>query len=229
MSTLFRARRRLHSIRIFDAKKTLYIPVAEEILEEVGVLVSPGSKALLRLRQFVYGAPDSQDYVLHEALVINILSGEILVEISSKTLTLLNSMTAPVPVDICFRFVNTFSCMHSAIDRVNLDVIFYKPEASDIVRSTPSLPHSVLSPAQTQALSRVVNTPPGAPVLLLGPFGTGKTQTLAEAVKVLIGRKNANPSSTCRILICTHSNSAADHYIENYLHPFFKQLDEKSK
>jgi superfamily I DNA/RNA helicase len=62
-------------------------------------------------------------------------------------------------------------------------------------------------------------------VLLLGPFGTGKTQTVAEAVKVLISQQ----TQRCRILICTHSNSAADHYIEDYLHPIFKDKDEKSK
>lgn len=217
------------SSRIFDTKKTLFIPVAEETLEEVGLLVSRGSKALVRLRQFVYGAPDSQDFVLHEALVINILSGEIVLEISSKTLILLNSMSSPVPVDICFRFVNTFHCMHSAIDRANIDLIFYKPETSEVVWSTPCLPHSQLSSAQTTALSRMINSNPGTPILLLGPFGTGKTQTLAEAVKVLVNKKIAKRSMKCRILICTHSNSAADHYIENYLHPLFNELEENSK
>ena len=44
----------------------------------------------------------------------------------------------------------------------------------------------------------------------------GKTRTIAEAVKELIGR-----SRNCRILICTHSNSAADHYIDDYFHPIF--------
>ena len=44
----------------------------------------------------------------------------------------------------------------------------------------------------------------------------GKTRTIAEAVKELIHR-----SGDYRILICTHSNSAADHYIDDYLHPIF--------
>lgn len=65
----------------------------------------------------------------------------------------------------------------------------------------------------------------GPPVLLLGPFGTGKTQTVAEAVKILISER----TQKCRILICTHSNSAADHYIEDYLHPLFKDKNEGSK
>jgi superfamily I DNA/RNA helicase len=62
-------------------------------------------------------------------------------------------------------------------------------------------------------------------VLLLGPFGTGKTQTVAEAVKILISQQ----TERCRILICTHSNSAADHYIEDYLQTIFKDMDKNSK
>ncbi|CRL07522.1 CLUMA_CG020487, isoform A [Clunio marinus] len=52
------------------------------------------------------------------------------------------------------------------------------------------------------------------PILLIGPFGTGKTYTLAQIIKQLLLQKEA------RILICTHSNSAADLYIREYLHPW---------
>lgn len=161
--TLFGKRSKLPSMRTVDAQKALFIPVSEETLEEVGILITRGSKALVRLRQFVYGV-DSEDYVVHEALVINILSREVILEISSKTLTLLKTMTAPVPVDVCFRFVNTFLCMHSAIDRVNLDLIFYQPLLRLVVESSRNLPpqrHSLLSPTQATALSRIVHSSPG--------------------------------------------------------------------
>ncbi len=144
-------------------QKAVFIPVSEETLEEVGILITRGSKALIRLRQFVYGV-DSEDYVVHEALVINILRGEIILEISSKTLTLLKTMTPPVPVDICFRFVNTFLCMHSAIDRVNLDLIFYQPSLRLVDETDRNLAphcHSLLSPRQASALSRIIHTSPG--------------------------------------------------------------------
>ncbi|KAF5286682.1 hypothetical protein FQA39_LY16165 [Lamprigera yunnana] len=52
------------------------------------------------------------------------------------------------------------------------------------------------------------------PILIIGPFGTGKTFTLAQAIKQL----SKNPDA--KILICTHSNSAADLYIKDYLHPY---------
>lgn len=154
---------KLASLRTVDVKKALFIPVSEDTLEEVGILITRGSKAMIRLRQFVYGV-DSEDYVVHEALVTNILSGKIVLEISSKTLTLLKAMSSPVPVDICFRFVNTFLCMHSAIDRVNLDLVFYKPllrvVTEDNRRISPEL-HPLLSSTQSTALSRIIYSSPG--------------------------------------------------------------------
>ncbi|KAJ1529194.1 hypothetical protein ONE63_005999 [Megalurothrips usitatus] len=56
-----------------------------------------------------------------------------------------------------------------------------------------------------------VNLPP---VLIIGPFGTGKTYTLAQAIKQLLTVPDY------RVLVCTHSNSAADIYIQDYLHPY---------
>lgn len=38
------------------------------------------------------------------------------------------------------------------------------------------------------------------PLLIIGPFGTGKTYTLAQAAKLVLEQENT------RILICTHSN-----------------------
>ena len=154
---------KLPSLRTVDVKKALFIPVSEETLEEVGILITRGSKAMIRLRQFVYGV-DSEDYVVHEALVTNILSGKIVLEISSKTLTLLKTMSSPVPVDICFRFINTFLCMHSAIDRVNLDMIFYQPLSRLVIgdkRDVSPQHHSLLSATQSTALSRIIYSSPG--------------------------------------------------------------------
>ena len=49
---------------------------------------------------------------------------------------------------------------------------------------------------------------------MIGPYGTGKTFTLAQAIKILLKQ----PGN--RILVCTHSNSAADLYIRDYLDNF---------
>lgn len=46
-------------------------------------------------------------------------------------------------------------------------------------------------------------------ILLVGPFGTGKTYTLAQAIK--------------KLLLQPESNSAADLYIKDYLHPWVEE------
>lgn len=55
------------------------------------------------------------------------------------------------------------------------------------------------------------------PVLLLGPFGTGKTNTIAEALRNLLTN-----SSKHKILLCTHSNSAADLYVKEFFDGWYK-------
>ncbi|XP_076642575.1 putative helicase with zinc finger domain isoform X1 [Halictus rubicundus] len=56
------------------------------------------------------------------------------------------------------------------------------------------------------------------PLLLLGPFGTGKTYTIAESLYILLTK-----SSGHKILLCTHSNSAADLYVKDFFDNWSKQ------
>lgn len=53
-------------------------------------------------------------------------------------------------------------------------------------------------------------------IFFQGPFGTGKTYTLAQAIRHILLQKDS------KILICTCSNSAADLYVEEYLHSYVK-------
>ena len=46
-----------------------------------------------------------------------------------------------------------------------------------------------------------------SPLVVFGPFGTGKTFTLNQAIRHLVAKKHN------RILLCTHTNSAADIHI----------------
>ena len=46
------------------------------------------------------------------------------------------------------------------------------------------------------------------PLVVFGPFGTGKTFTLHHAIRHLVAMRNK------RILLCTHTNSAADLHVE---------------
>ena len=63
---------------------------------------------------------------------------------------------------------------------------------------------SIDSEYQRAALSQMLSCNPGAPCLVLGPFGTGKTHVLAAA----IGKLLEDPSN--KLLVCTHLNRCAD-------------------
>ncbi|XP_041969109.1 probable RNA helicase SDE3 isoform X2 [Aricia agestis] len=60
---------------------------------------------------------------------------------------------------------------------------------------------------QVLAVERIVSRPLGAaPYIVFGPPGTGKTMTIVEAIVQLVA---ASPKN--RVMVCTHSNMAADH------------------
>lgn len=54
------------------------------------------------------------------------------------------------------------------------------------------------------------------PLLIYGPFGTGKTRTLAKMAQALVQQPHN------KILICTHTNSSADLYIKAHFHEYVR-------
>ena len=68
------------------------------------------------------------------------------------------------------------------------------------------------NPNQHEAIAMILDPNPTPPILLIGPFGAGKTFTLSLACVSIIcppeGKFN-------KVLICTHSNSAADIHVEH--------------
>lgn len=63
-------------------------------------------------------------------------------------------------------------------------------------------------------LSATDNTGSVPPLLIYGPFGTGKTMTLAKMARTLAQQAQN------KILICTHTNSSADLYVERHFHKY---------
>uniref|UniRef100_A0A667ZS12 Probable helicase with zinc finger domain n=1 Tax=Myripristis murdjan TaxID=586833 RepID=A0A667ZS12_9TELE len=112
--------------------------------------------------------------------------------------------------------------MHYALDRIKDNTILF-PDVS-LVPTIPWSPNRQwdeqldprLNAKQKEAILAITTpvTIPLPPVLIIGPYGTGKTFTLAQAVKHILRQDHS------RVLICTHSNSAADLYIKDYLHPY---------
>ena len=72
-----------------------------------------------------------------------------------------------------------------------------------------------LDECQWHALQLVVSSQSQAPVIILGPFGTGKTRVLAVAAYSFI--ENAKVSDeVARVLVCCHHQVSADTYLEKY-------------
>ncbi|KAM9364493.1 3'-5' exoribonuclease HELZ2-like [Pholidichthys leucotaenia] len=108
--------------------------------------------------------------------------------------------------------------MHKAVDllpdmaRVLPDLRKCEVPISDVICEN-------LNTKQRSAVSFITgncnynNTKPVAPLLIYGPFGTGKTFTLATAARELC----KNPHN--KVLICTYTNSSADLYVREHFHP----------
>ncbi|NXI93855.1 HELZ2 Helicase, partial [Psophia crepitans] len=110
-----------------------------------------------------------------------------------------------------------FRQWHQAVDRL-LDEKLVLPDVASC-----SVPYSLGSPQkgnskQKLAISfitgRATSSRQVPPLLIYGPFGTGKTFTLAMATLEILRQPNT------RVLICTHTNSAADIYIREYFHNY---------
>uniref|UniRef100_A0A663MTN0 Helicase with zinc finger 2 n=1 Tax=Athene cunicularia TaxID=194338 RepID=A0A663MTN0_ATHCN len=110
-----------------------------------------------------------------------------------------------------------FRQWHQAVDRL-LDEKLVLPDVASC-----SVPYSLGSPQkgnskQKQAISFITGQATTSrqvpPLLIYGPFGTGKTFTLAMATMEILRQPKT------RVLICTHTNSAADIYIREYFHNY---------
>lgn len=120
---------------------------------------------------------------------------------------------------------------HQAIDKItDYKIIFPETITSPNIPWTPQRQWDAsldpkLNAKQREAIMAITTDMihPLPPILLIGPFGTGKTYTLAQAIKQLLTQPEA------RILICTHSNSAADLYIKDYLHPWVEAGVEEAR
>lgn len=119
----------------------------------------------------------------------------------------------------------TYCEWHQAIDKIaDFRIIFPEIFLEPSIPWTPQRQWDAsldpkLNSKQKEAVV-AITTPvsvPLPPILLIGPFGTGKTYTLAQAIKQLLLQDGT------KILICTHSNSAADLYIKDYLHPWVEE------
>lgn len=161
---------------------------------------------------------------VYEALIEDKGKNMIYLKLSAPSVTGLNiKADVDFKADIQFQLNRLSYCeWHHAIDKIaDFRLIFPETYMEPSIPWTPKKQWSdtldpKLNSKQKEAVV-AITTPtniPLPPILLIGPFGTGKTYTLAQAIKQLLRQPEA------KILICTHSNSAADLYIKDYLHPW---------
>ncbi|KAK7502369.1 hypothetical protein BaRGS_00006322, partial [Batillaria attramentaria] len=200
----------------------------EDVLSEDSV----AGKLILQSAQMVWIAPASQNTAdpsqkpktkVYEAMIEDKGKNFVFFRLSSTCVNELNlSCDEDFSAQIQFQLNRLPKCeMHAAVDALStLNIVF--PNVKDI----PELPdpeEKILSDLEDMLLNKqqreailaitapLCKTQP--PLLIIGPFGTGKTYTLAQAAKLVLEQEDT------RILICTHSNSAADLYIKDFLHP----------
>ncbi|XP_068761003.1 3'-5' exoribonuclease HELZ2-like isoform X3 [Montipora capricornis] len=116
--------------------------------------------------------------------------------------------------------------MHASVDRLTSGqlerFVFPAPRAPAFSNEVSIRWHWLLDKRlnehQKEVIRRIALQEYNAPPLVVfGPFGTGKTFTLNQAVRLLVQMDKSH-----RILLCTHSNRAADIHVE-LLHKYLTE------
>ncbi|XP_017861405.1 PREDICTED: probable helicase with zinc finger domain [Drosophila arizonae] len=196
---------------------------------------SPGRLILSNCSSVYISAPEEttaksdtpEQRAVYEALIEDKGKNVIYLKLSSKCVEAMGLQAdTELDVDIQFQLNRMPYCeWHNAVDKItDFRLIFPATELEPAIPWTPKKQWAdacepKLNAKQREAVNAIttalsIKLPP---ILLIGPFGTGKTYTLAQAIKQLLAQPEA------KILICTHSNSAADLYIKEYLHPWIEE------
>ncbi|XP_022780315.1 probable helicase with zinc finger domain isoform X1 [Stylophora pistillata] len=154
---------------------------------------------------------------VYEALVESVEESRVILKLSARCCGDLGlNDNSQITVDIQFQINRLPLCeMHDAIDRLGPEHIrilfpaFSRVGQEEDIRPLPWIIDPKLNEDQKKIIRRIAAPSSDAPPLVVfGPFGTGKTFTLNQAVRrISVNRNN-------RVLICTHSNSAADIHVQ---------------
>ncbi|XP_040924678.1 helicase with zinc finger domain 2-like [Betta splendens] len=121
---------------------------------------------------------------------------------------------------------SSFCTMHKAVDLLP-DTSRVLPDFKNCNVPVNNNSYDKLNLKQQSAVHFIIGSSTGkgsvAPLLIYGPFGTGKTYTLATAARELCKQPHN------KVLICTHTNSSADLYIRDHFHPFIEKKNNDIK
>jgi superfamily I DNA and/or RNA helicase/exoribonuclease R len=158
--------------------------------------------------------------------VMSVQDDTVEIDVAANTLLARVVGTGPeVTVDFRFQHDNThLSQLHRSVDK--LPEIIIETHLLDVrsrrERQVPSQKPSEnamkhLDPEigsnrkQTKAVNMILTHSSPSLLIINGPFGTGKTRLLAEAIRLLTLTKGCP-----RVLVCTQSNDAADLYVKSF-------------
>ncbi|XP_068672377.1 3'-5' exoribonuclease HELZ2-like isoform X2 [Montipora foliosa] len=156
------------------------------------------------------------DSVIYEALVDSVEDSRVILKLSQRCCKELDlSDNSCLTADIQFHINRLAFCeMHDNIDRLGPEhfrILF--PELGNSSSQQEIYPltwilDKKLNDDQKEIIRKIAAPANDAPPLVVfGPFGTGKTYTLNQAIRrIAVNQDN-------RVLICTHSNSAADLHV----------------
>jgi len=137
--------------------------------------------------------------------------------------------TFPIPIRTQFELkYSYFSRLHKAIDRLpgcvvdrlipignHLSTVGEPNWFNDEKRKSTWVPYESLyldRTCQQQALELILNSKSKYPLLIAGPFGTGKTRVLARAAFEILRLNRKN-----KILICAHHQASVDTFIDYFI------------
>ncbi|XP_021424185.2 helicase with zinc finger domain 2 isoform X1 [Oncorhynchus mykiss] len=184
---------------------------------------SPEGWVLRRSVQSALIAPvslDNQSHKVYEAIILRDASSEnkMHLQLSKRCCSDLKlQRNETYEMEVQFHLNRLKFCeMHKAIDFLP-DTERVLPDFRNCIVPVNEIEFPKVNAKQHAAIDFIVGDSDGrsvAPLLIYGPFGTGKTFTLAAAAKELVRQPHT------RVLICTLTNSSADLYIKDHFHPY---------
>uniref|UniRef100_A0A8C7VLE9 C3H1-type domain-containing protein n=1 Tax=Oncorhynchus mykiss TaxID=8022 RepID=A0A8C7VLE9_ONCMY len=189
--------------------------------------LTPDTPEGLMLRRGIQSAliapvsSDNQSHKVYEAIILRDATSEykIHLQLSKRCcsdLKLQKNETCEMEVQFQLNRLK-FCEMHKAIDLLP-DTERVLPDFRNCSVPVNKIQYPKLNAKQQAAIDFIIGDSDGresvAPLLIYGPFGTGKTFTLATAAKELVRQPHT------RVLICTLTNSSADLYVKDHFHSY---------
>ncbi|XP_052765877.1 helicase with zinc finger domain 2-like isoform X2 [Mya arenaria] len=211
------------------------VPLQESLTEDTDA----GRLILTSVRKVLLAPQDSNSQIVYEAVIVkeenfNFFGGRDFIYLCLSPPCVQQLKLKPgsqLDVEIQFQMDRLFFCrMHFAVDHLESEGIVFPdvPKINPLRNEKHNLKvsSSVLNPDQMAAVRHIVAERTGytPPFVLFGPFGTGKTETIAQATMVLL-----KETQNTKILICAQSNSAADLYIVKHLDGLLKKSGNSSQ